>query len=50
MKIVVCVKQVPEITDVKVNPETGTLIQGRNYVYSQPILRICAGSRAEPEI
>jgi len=25
--IVVCVKQVPEITDVKVNPETGTLIR-----------------------
>lgn len=27
MKIVVCVKQVPEITDVKVNPATGTLIR-----------------------
>ncbi|MDP2644298.1 MAG: electron transfer flavoprotein subunit beta/FixA family protein [Desulfobacterales bacterium] len=27
MKIIVCVKQVPEITDVKVNPETGTLIR-----------------------
>jgi electron transfer flavoprotein beta subunit len=27
MKVVVCVKQVPEITDVKVNPETGTLIR-----------------------
>jgi electron transfer flavoprotein beta subunit len=27
MKILVCVKQVPEITDVKVNPETGTLIR-----------------------
>ena len=27
MKIVVCVKQVPEIADVKVNPETGTLIR-----------------------
>ena len=27
MQIVVCVKQVPEITDVKVNPETGTLIR-----------------------
>ena len=27
MKIVVCIKQVPEITDVKVNPETGTLIR-----------------------
>jgi electron transfer flavoprotein beta subunit len=27
MKIVVCVKQVPEITDVKVNPDTGTLIR-----------------------
>jgi len=27
MKIVVCVKQVPEITDVNVNPETGTLIR-----------------------
>ena len=25
MKIVVCVKQVPEITDVRVNPDTGTL-------------------------
>ncbi len=27
MKIVVCVKQVPDITDVKINPETGTLIR-----------------------
>jgi len=27
MKIVVCVKQVPEITDVSINPETGTLIR-----------------------
>lgn len=27
MKIVVCVKQVPEITEVNVNPETGTLIR-----------------------
>ncbi len=27
MNIVVCVKQVPEITDVKVNPETGTLVR-----------------------
>jgi electron transfer flavoprotein alpha/beta subunit len=27
MKIVVCVKQVPEITDVKINPATGTLIR-----------------------
>ncbi len=27
MKIVVCVKQVPEVTNVRVNPETGTLIR-----------------------
>jgi electron transfer flavoprotein alpha/beta subunit len=27
MKIVICVKQVPEISDVKVNPETGTLVR-----------------------
>ncbi|MEW6266720.1 MAG: electron transfer flavoprotein subunit beta/FixA family protein [Thermodesulfobacteriota bacterium] len=27
MKIVVCVKQVPEVTEVKVNPETGTLMR-----------------------
>lgn len=27
MKIVVCVKQVPEIADVNVNPETGTLVR-----------------------
>jgi len=27
MKIVVCVKQVPEIANVKINPETGTLIR-----------------------
>ena len=27
MKIVVCVKQVPEITEVRVNPETGTLVR-----------------------
>jgi electron transfer flavoprotein alpha/beta subunit len=27
MQIVVCVKQVPEITDVRVNPETGTLMR-----------------------
>ena len=27
MKLVVCIKQVPEITNVRVNPETGTLIR-----------------------
>ncbi|MBW2056079.1 MAG: electron transfer flavoprotein subunit beta/FixA family protein [Deltaproteobacteria bacterium] len=27
MKIVVCVKQVPDTTDVRINPETGTLIR-----------------------
>jgi len=27
MKILICIKQVPEITDVKINPETGTLIR-----------------------
>lgn len=27
MKIVACVKQVPDTTDVKINPETGTLIR-----------------------
>ena len=27
MRIAVCVKQVPETTDVKINPETGTLIR-----------------------
>lgn len=27
MKIVVCIKQVPDTTDVKINPETGTLIR-----------------------
>ena len=27
MKIVVCVKQVPDTTDVKINPDTGTLIR-----------------------
>jgi electron transfer flavoprotein beta subunit len=27
MKIVVCVKQVPEISNVRINPETGTLIR-----------------------
>lgn len=27
MKILICVKQVPEITDIKIDPETGTLIR-----------------------
>jgi len=27
MKIVVCIKQVPEVTNVQVNPETGTLVR-----------------------
>ena len=27
MKIVVCVKQVPDTTEIKINPETGTLIR-----------------------
>ena len=27
MNLVVCIKQVPEITNVRVNPETGTLIR-----------------------
>ena len=27
MKIVVCVKQVPDTTEIKINPQTGTLIR-----------------------
>ena len=27
MKIIVCVKQVPDTTEVKINKETGTLIR-----------------------
>ena len=27
MKIVVCIKQVPETTEVKINPETNTLVR-----------------------
>ena len=27
MKIIVCVKQVPDTTEIKINPETGTLIR-----------------------
>ena len=27
MKIVVCIKQVPETTDVKINPATNTLMR-----------------------
>ena len=27
MKIVVCIKQVPDTTEVKINPQTGTLIR-----------------------
>ena len=27
MKIVVCIKQVPDTTDVKINPETNTLVR-----------------------
>ncbi|MBU1905429.1 MAG: electron transfer flavoprotein subunit beta, partial [Candidatus Omnitrophica bacterium] len=27
MKIIVCIKQVPETTDVRINPETNTLIR-----------------------
>jgi len=27
MKIIICVKQVPEITDITINPETGTLVR-----------------------
>ena len=27
MNIVVCIKQVPDTTDVKINPETNTLIR-----------------------
>jgi len=27
MKLLICIKQVPEITDVKINTETGTLMR-----------------------
>ncbi len=27
MKIIVCVKQVPDTNEIKINPETGTLIR-----------------------
>jgi len=27
MKIIVCIKQVPDTTEVRLNPETGTLIE-----------------------
>jgi electron transfer flavoprotein beta subunit len=27
MRIVVCVKQVPDTTEVRINPETGTLVR-----------------------
>ena len=27
MNVVVCIKQVPDTTEVKINPETGTLIR-----------------------
>ncbi|MDD4182905.1 MAG: electron transfer flavoprotein subunit beta, partial [Candidatus Omnitrophica bacterium] len=27
MKIVVCIKQVPDTTDVRINPETNTLVR-----------------------
>ncbi|HNX78161.1 MAG TPA: electron transfer flavoprotein subunit beta, partial [Candidatus Rifleibacterium sp.] len=27
MKIIVCIKQVPDTTEVKINPTTGTLIR-----------------------
>ena len=27
MKIIVCVKQVPNTNEIKINPETGTLIR-----------------------
>lgn len=27
MRIIVCVKQVPDTTEIKINPETGTLIR-----------------------
>ena len=27
MKIVVCIKQVPDTTEIKINPTTGTLIR-----------------------
>ena len=27
MKIIVCVKQVPDTTEIRINPETGTLIR-----------------------
>ena len=36
MKIVVCIKQVPDTTEVKINPQTGTLIHYFPYFHSHP--------------
>ena len=35
MKIIVCVKQVPDTTEITINPETGTPDQGRRSFHSE---------------
>ena len=37
MNIVVCIKQVPDSAEVRINPETNTLITGRRAYHNKPI-------------
>ena len=35
MKIVVCIKQVPDTTEIKLDPATGTMIRGAQHYESR---------------
>ena len=49
MKIIVCIKQVPDTTDVRINPETNTLIREGVACDHQPLRRLRHGGRGAPE-
>ena len=59
MNIVVCIKQVPDTTEVKINPVTGTIIREGvpsimnpddkgGLEYALPDAPVCAGHRLRP--
>ena len=49
MLVVACVKQVPDTTQVKIDPVTNTLIREGGAVYRQSLRYSCAGREPAPE-
>ena len=49
MKVFVCIKQVPDTTNVRINPETNTLVREGVQSIINPFRRLRPGGRRPPE-